>query len=125
MAQAAARVFEQQAVNVDREQRFLAFVNSHRARAVRLAWRLTGGDAAAAEDVAQDAFYRAYKVMAQFREESSPPHGTTESLCARRRIIAVGEPCGSVGVACGQPMCPIRLAIRFPIRASGAGLPMR
>lgn len=71
MAQAAARVFEQQAVNVDREQRFLAFVNSHRARAVRLAWRLTGGDAAAAEDVAQDAFYRAYKVMAQFREESS------------------------------------------------------
>ena len=70
MAQAAARAIEQQAVIPNREQRFRAFVNSHRERAVRLAWRLTGGDAAAAEDVTQDAFYKAYKVMAQFREES-------------------------------------------------------
>ncbi len=71
MAQIATRVVGEQAVNADREQRFRAFVHSHRDRAVRLAWRLTGGDAAAAEDVAQDAFYKAYKVMAQFREESS------------------------------------------------------
>ncbi len=71
MAQVADRVVGDQAVNADREQLFRAFVNSHRERAVRLAWRLTGGDAAAAEDVAQDAFYKVYKALAQFREESS------------------------------------------------------
>jgi RNA polymerase sigma-70 factor (ECF subfamily) len=71
MAQIAAKVLERQGMNADREQLFRTFVNSHRDRAVRLAWRLTGGDGAAAEDVAQDAFFKAYKVMAQFREESS------------------------------------------------------
>ncbi len=69
MAEIAARVMKRQVV-VDREQLFQAFVSAHRERAVRLAWRLTGGDAAAAEDVAQDAFYKAYKGMAQFRAES-------------------------------------------------------
>lgn len=58
-------------MNADREQLFRAFVTSHRERAVRLAWRLTGGDAAAAEDVVQDAFYKVYKALAQFREEST------------------------------------------------------
>lgn len=58
-------------MNADREQRFRAFVHSYRERAVRLAWRLTGGDAAAAEDVAQDAFFKVYKSLPQFREESS------------------------------------------------------
>lgn len=58
-------------MNADREQVFHAFVNSHRERAVRLAWRLTGGDAAAAEDVVQDAFCKVYNALPQFREESS------------------------------------------------------
>lgn len=58
-------------MNADRERLFRAFVNSHRERAVRLAWRLTGGDTAAAEDVVQDAFCKVYKALAQFREESS------------------------------------------------------
>jgi RNA polymerase sigma-70 factor (ECF subfamily) len=53
------------------EARFGAFVHSHRERAVRLAWRLVGGDDAAAEDVAQDAFLRAYRALARFREEST------------------------------------------------------
>lgn len=53
------------------DERFRAFVVSHRERAVRLAWRLVGGDAAAAEDVAQDAFVRAHQALARFREESS------------------------------------------------------
>lgn len=55
----------------DRETAFAAFVEAHRERAVRLAWRLVDGDDAAAEDVAQDAFVRAYQALAGFREESS------------------------------------------------------
>jgi len=54
-----------------REARFAGFVASHRERAVRLAWRLVGGDAGAAEDVAQDAFLRAYRALDRFREDAS------------------------------------------------------
>lgn len=53
-----------------REARFEALVASHRDRAVRLAWRLVGGDAAAAEDVAQDALVRAYRGLAHFRGDA-------------------------------------------------------
>jgi RNA polymerase sigma-70 factor (ECF subfamily) len=52
------------------EERFAALVVSHRERAVRVAWRLVGGDDAAAEDVAQEAFTRAYKSLASFRDEA-------------------------------------------------------
>ena len=54
----------------DLEQRFDAFVNGHRDRALRIAWRLLGGDAAAAEDVAQEAFVRAYRGLGSFRGEA-------------------------------------------------------
>ena len=37
----------------DREAHFALFVAGHRDQAVRLAWRLTGGDQATAEEVAQ------------------------------------------------------------------------
>ena len=50
--------------------RFEVFVASHRERAVRLAWRLVGGDLDAAEDVAQDAFVRAYRALGRFRGEA-------------------------------------------------------
>jgi RNA polymerase sigma-70 factor (ECF subfamily) len=53
-----------------REQRFAAFVAAHRERAVGLAWKLVGGDAAAAEDVAQEAFARAHRGLDRFREEA-------------------------------------------------------
>lgn len=56
---------------VDLERRFGAFVESHRDKACRLAWRLTGGDEDAAEDVVQDAFVKAYKALGRFREDSS------------------------------------------------------
>jgi RNA polymerase sigma-70 factor (ECF subfamily) len=54
----------------EREESFSAFVASHRERARRLAWRLVGGDEAAAEDVAQDAFIKAYRGLKNFRGEA-------------------------------------------------------
>lgn len=56
-------------VSSAREHRFAAFVAQHRERAVGLAWRLVG-DAATAEDVAQEAFTRAFHALDRFREES-------------------------------------------------------
>lgn len=55
----------------DREARFEMFVEAHRAWAVRVAWRLLGAHRDAAEDVAQDAFLKAYKSLHRFRDESS------------------------------------------------------
>ena len=52
------------------ERRFAEFVAEHRERAVGLAWRLAGGDWAAAEDVAQEAFARAFRGLGRFREEA-------------------------------------------------------
>ena len=68
---AGALALDPDAALADREARFCSFVASHRERAVRLAWRLIGGDEAAAEDVAQDAFVRAYRALPRFREEAS------------------------------------------------------
>ncbi|HVN39380.1 MAG TPA: RNA polymerase sigma factor [Myxococcota bacterium] len=56
---------------LDREARFAAFAASHRERALRLAWRLVGGDMAAAEDVTQDALVKAYRGLPQFRDEAA------------------------------------------------------
>jgi RNA polymerase sigma-70 factor (ECF subfamily) len=64
-------VQEPPTVAVELEQRFHMFVASHRDRARRLAWRLVGGDDAAAEDVIQEAFIKAYRALGQFREEAS------------------------------------------------------
>jgi RNA polymerase sigma-70 factor (ECF subfamily) len=68
---AAATALESPALPADLEVRFGAFVASHRNKAHRLAWRLIGGDADAAEDVAQDAFVKAYRALSRFREDSS------------------------------------------------------
>ncbi|HKA14578.1 MAG TPA: sigma-70 family RNA polymerase sigma factor [Myxococcota bacterium] len=54
----------------DLERRFDAFVNGYRDRAVGMAWRLLGGDGAAAEDVVQEAFARAYRGLARFRDDA-------------------------------------------------------
>jgi RNA polymerase sigma-70 factor, ECF subfamily len=59
------------AQEADLEARFAAFVEAHRARAVRLAWRLLRGDTDAAEDVAQEAFARAWQGLAGFRGEAT------------------------------------------------------
>lgn len=57
--------------SAERAVAFGAFVDSHRDRAVRVAWRLVGGDYAAAEDVTQDALARAYLALDGFRGEAS------------------------------------------------------
>jgi RNA polymerase sigma-70 factor (ECF subfamily) len=46
---------------------FSAFVQARREQAVRVAYRLLGGDQAAAEDVAQNAFLRAHRALPSFR----------------------------------------------------------
>lgn len=53
------------------EVRFAEFVSTHRDRAVRTAWRLTGSDRSTAEEVAQDAFLRAHKALHRFRDDAS------------------------------------------------------
>jgi RNA polymerase sigma-70 factor (ECF subfamily) len=68
---AAVTVREPAVAGLELEQRFRLFVESHRERARRLAWRLVGGDDAAAEDVTQDAFVKAYRALGRFREEAS------------------------------------------------------
>ncbi|MBI5508321.1 MAG: RNA polymerase sigma factor [Deltaproteobacteria bacterium] len=48
-------------------QQFERLVTDERERAVRLAYHMLGGDRAAAEDVAQEAFLRAYHALPAFR----------------------------------------------------------
>lgn len=55
----------------DVEERFVAFVEAYRDRALRLAWRLLGGDRDSAEEVVQDAFVRAWLGLARFRGEAT------------------------------------------------------
>ncbi len=55
---------------LDLEHRFALLVSAHRERARRLAWRLVGGDAEAAEDITQDAFVKAYQGLSAFRHEA-------------------------------------------------------
>jgi RNA polymerase sigma-70 factor (ECF subfamily) len=66
-----ARMIDSVVVALDHDTRFLSFVQAHQDRAVRMAWRLLGGDAAAAEDVAQDAFLKAFRGLSNFRDDAS------------------------------------------------------
>lgn len=56
--------------DVSLEARFQTLVVSHRDRAVRMAWRLLGGDKAAAEDITQEAFLKAWKALPEWRSEA-------------------------------------------------------
>ena len=67
---AGATAVQARAGPADLERRFGALVASHRDRALRLAWRLVGGDDDAAEDVTQEAFFKAYRALPGFREDA-------------------------------------------------------
>jgi RNA polymerase sigma-70 factor, ECF subfamily len=54
-----------------RDQEFSRFAEARRERALRLAFRLLGGDQANAEDVVQNAFFRAYRALPSFRGEAT------------------------------------------------------
>lgn len=56
------------ATSQERDAAFERFVVTHHERAVRLAWRLTGGDRGAAEELAQESFVVAYKKLASLRD---------------------------------------------------------
>ena len=64
-------IAEMGALSAEREECFSTFVALQRDRARRLAWRLVGGDEAAAEDITQEAFVRAYQALDRFRGEAS------------------------------------------------------
>jgi RNA polymerase sigma-70 factor (ECF subfamily) len=55
----------------ERTAAFARFVAQHRDRALRLAWRLAGGDGDAAEDITQDALVRAWRGLDGFRSEAA------------------------------------------------------
>ena len=67
MAEAAVNM----TISATRHGRFVEFVEAHRDRAIRLAWQLLGHDRAAAEDLAQQAFLKAWDYLPRFRDESS------------------------------------------------------
>ena len=54
-----------------RSEEFAAFCEKRRERALRLAFRLLGGDQATAEDVVQNAFLRAHRALEGFRGDAS------------------------------------------------------
>jgi RNA polymerase sigma-70 factor, ECF subfamily len=52
-------------------EEFARFAEARRERALRVAFRLLGGDQATAEDVVQNAFFRAHRALGGFRGEAS------------------------------------------------------
>ena len=58
-------------ITAARRVAFENFALVYRERAVRTAYRLSGGDASVAEDIAQEAFARAFRSYEGFRSESS------------------------------------------------------
>ncbi len=54
-----------------RAEEFARFAEARRERALRLAFRLLSGDQATAEDVVQNAFFRAHRALAGFRGDAS------------------------------------------------------
>jgi RNA polymerase sigma-70 factor (ECF subfamily) len=118
---------------LDRSLRFHRFVEEHRERALSLAWRLLGSDSAAAEDVVQDAFVRAYRGLARFREDAKLStwyyrilvrevrrHQRWRSLLeARRRLWASAEPPPNRALELREPTLRPRIAAALDVLSRG------
>lgn len=70
MARAHSIILSRDDASSALDARFSELVSSQRSRALSTAWRMLGGDKAAAEDVVQEAFLRAYRALPKFREDS-------------------------------------------------------
>lgn len=70
-AEQRVAMVEAVATRNDLDERFVRFVAERRERARRLAWRLVGGNDAAADDITQEAFLKAYRGLGKFRDESA------------------------------------------------------
>jgi RNA polymerase sigma-70 factor (ECF subfamily) len=67
----AAERAKADAPSLMRAEEFARFAEARRERALRLAFRLLAGDEATAEDVVQNAFFRAHRALAGFRGDAS------------------------------------------------------
>jgi RNA polymerase sigma-70 factor (ECF subfamily) len=67
----AAERAKADAPSLMRADEFARFAEARRERALRVAYRLLAGDLATAEDVVQNAFFRAHRALAGFRGEAS------------------------------------------------------
>ncbi len=87
-------------ITATRHGRFVEFVEAHRGRAIRLAWQLLGQDRSAAEDLAQQAFLKAWDHLPRFRDESSLETWFTRILVnqvrSKQRWLAVRQKAASI-----------------------------
>ncbi len=96
------------------ETAFEALLETHAERAVRLASRFVSGDRAAAEDIAQEAFLRAWRALPRFRGDAELSTWlyrvvVNEALSqVRRRKLREGlrELLDKVGVRAAPPATP-------------------
>ena len=73
----AVGIVELGTMTAEREVCFNTFVVAKQDRARRVAWRLVSGDEAAAEDVTQDAFAKAYQALDGFGAKQASRRGST------------------------------------------------
>jgi RNA polymerase sigma-70 factor (ECF subfamily) len=105
----------------DREQRFFELVEAHQDRAVRMAWRLIGGDHHGAEDVVQQAFLKAFRALDRFRDEATMStwlyrivvnearsHRRWRALRDRWHVVWTDEATTSVAAATVHPDPPLQ-----------------
>lgn len=71
VATASARAWVGAKTTPTREAMFRDLLKHERDRAIAVAYHLTGGDRELAEDVAQEAFLRAYRALPSFRGEAA------------------------------------------------------
>jgi RNA polymerase sigma-70 factor (ECF subfamily) len=118
--------------SLDRETRFRRFVETHRSQAVGFAWRLLGRDADAAEDVAQQAFMRAWRGLDGFRGDAElstwfyrilvrQVRSHQRRMGVRRRWAAMTGAAVEMAVSPMEPDAGLRKRIAEALSALSAG----